>query len=128
MNPRQLDLFARVATPRIAAPNGLAATPPALRTHPAPIPELDDHTSDTWARRIVELLQDGQARTFEAMLTELLHRRATAAQACGTNAEQGLWIAVATNQLLPSQRAPVEFRLAAPIAAATPTPAPTGRV
>jgi hypothetical protein len=123
MNPRQLDLFARVATSRIAVPNALAATPPALSTRHAPIPELDDHTSDTWARRIVDLLQDGRARTFDAMLTELLRRRATAAQACGTNAEQGLWLAVATNQLLPSQCAPVEFRLAAPAAAAaTPTP------
>lgn len=114
MNSRQLDLFAPVpTTPSLVAASELPVSDGRARPPNGPLlPELNDHTPDTWARRLVELLQDGQARTFDAILTELLRRTASAAQACGTNAEQGLWLAVATHQLLASQRAPVEFRLA----------------
>jgi hypothetical protein len=61
-----------------------------------------------WRERIVALLGDGKARTFNAIAVELCDMTADVAP---DNADEALWALVADGQLEHTREAPVLFRL-----------------
>jgi len=72
---------------------------------------LDKHTPEAWADRIVTHLSDGVPRTFNRIMVELSDF--TADVAFGTAADEGLWIAVSSHQLALTHDAPILFTMAA---------------
>lgn len=72
---------------------------------------LDTHTPEQWAERITTHVSDGVPRTFNRIMVELSDF--TADVAFGTNAEEGLWVAVANHQLALTHDAPILFTMAA---------------
>lgn len=61
-----------------------------------------------WADRIVELLKDGRARTFNCIAVELVGFEAD--QVSFTALDDGLWLAVKERRLALTKSVPVFFR------------------
>lgn len=61
---------------------------------------------EEWLERILDLMKDGEPRTFNAMAVELVD---AGADAVGDTAEAGLWLAVEKGLLWWSSEAPIQF-------------------